>query len=168
FLINFKGEEVGIISGSSCVYATPVRDKFFGITSGNREKVLRGIINNVVFRINPEKSEKNLASRSLALWRKVAALIWEDIYQVPVFGFETLVIENREHIKEGGEGSVPFKDDPEKEALRLSAYGDFKNSPGTLYKADNWTFAGPTEGNTKEHNDSGLNKSFKRAKVDPK
>lgn len=168
FLVNFKGEDVGIISGSSCVYATPARDKFFGITSENREKVLRGIINNVVFRINPEKSEKNLATRTLALWRKVAPKIWEDIYQVSVYGFETLVIEKREHITEGGEGSVPFKDDPEKEKWRLSVFGDFKNSPGTLYKADNWTFVGPTEGNTKEHDDVGLNKAFKRTKVDPK
>lgn len=158
FLIWFRNEIVGIISGSSGVYATPVRDRFFGINKMNREKVLRGIINNIVFRI--EKPEKNLPTRALALWRAVAPLVWEDLYGATVYGFETLVLEERDYILEGGLGSE--LGDPE------AIIGDFKNSPGTIYKADNWTNAGMTEGNTKNHDSAGLNESFQRTAVRPK
>jgi hypothetical protein len=158
FMVWFKGAVVGIISGSSAVYATPKRDLFFGITRANRERVLRGIINNIVFRL--ECSEPNLATRTLALWRKVSSVLWKDIYGVTVYGFETLIIEDRTKILEGGYGSE-LKDDPV-----LS--GDFKKSPGTLYKADNWTCVGETEGFTKSHKDSGLNESFQVEKVQVK
>lgn len=158
FLVWHKGQITGVISGSSAVYATPPRDKFFGLNKDNREKVLRGIVNNIVFRL--EKQEKNLATRVLSLWRVVTPFVWEDLYGATVYGFETLVITERDHIMEGGLGSEP---EDEKAVL-----GDFKNSPGTLYKADNWTFAGMTEGNTKNHDASGLNESFKRKEVVPK
>jgi len=158
FLVWFKNEIVGIISGSSAVYATPKRDQFFGINKQNREKVLRGIINNIVFRL--EKQEKNLGTRVLSQWRKIAPVIWERIYGVSVFGFETLVIEDRQDIVEGGYGSEP--DD------QKAIFGDFNKSPGTMYKADNWIFAGSTEGNTKTHDGAGLNESYKRVKVVPK
>lgn len=158
FLVWRNDKVVGIISGSSAVYATPARDRFFGLNKDNREKVLRGIVNNIVFRL--EKPEKNLATRVLSLWRTVTPLVWEDLYGATVYGFETLVIIERDGIMEGGLGSEP---EDEKAAL-----GDFKNSPGTLYKADNWTFAGMTEGNTKNHDSSGLNESFKRKEVVPK
>lgn len=157
FLIWYKGEIAGITSGSSAVYATPWRDEFFGLTKENREKVLRGIVNNIVFRL--EKQEKNLATRALSLWRAVVPAVWEDLYGAVVYGFETLVIPARDMILEGGLGSEP--NDPK------AIIGDFKNSPGTLYKADNWTFAGMTEGNTKLHPD-GLNESYKRGEVVPK
>jgi hypothetical protein len=149
---------VGIISGSSAVYATPARDTFFGITKENRERVLRGIINNIVFRL--ECRQKHLASRVLAQWRTIAATVWEDLYQTPVYGFETLVIPDRTKIKEGGMGSE--LDDSE------VMEGDFEHSLGVSYKADNWTPAGMTEGNTKSHDRLGLNETFVRRTVKPK
>jgi hypothetical protein len=158
FLIRYNDSVVGIISGSSAVYATPARDIFFGITKENREKVLRGIINNIVFRL--EYRKKNLASRVLAQWRQISATIWEDLYHTPVYGFETLVIPDRTKIKEGGIGSE--LDDPEVEE------GDFEHSLGGSYKADNWTLAGMTEGNTKSHDQLGLNETFVRRTVKPK
>jgi hypothetical protein len=91
FLIWLRNETVGIISGGSAVYAVKARDEFFGINR-NREKVLNGIIDNTVFRL--EVHEKNLATQVLALWRKTVSTIWEDLYGVKVFGFETFVVEN--------------------------------------------------------------------------
>lgn len=158
FLVWLKDEVVGIISGSSAVYATPSRDRFFGITKQNREKVLRGIVNNIVFRL--EAREPNLGTRVLSQWRKITPIVWEQIYGVSVFGFETLVIEDREGILEGGYGSEPTD--------RKAILGDFNKSPGTMYKADNWILAGLTEGNTKTHDGAGLNESYKRAVVVPK
>ena len=52
---------------------------------------LPAIINNVVFRL--EYHEKNLATRVLSKFRKVISKLWEEIYEVPVIGFETFVVE---------------------------------------------------------------------------
>jgi hypothetical protein len=89
FLIWYKGAIVGIISGASAVYRHAGRDKFFGITSANRNKVLNGIISNTAFRL--EVRVPNLASQVLSLWRKVVPPFWEHLYGVKVFGFETFV-----------------------------------------------------------------------------
>jgi hypothetical protein len=62
---------------------------------------------------------------------------------------------------EGGKGSTP-------EDCDTGIVGDFKKSPGTLYKADNWILAGVTEGNTKNHDGVGLNESYRIKKVVPK
>lgn len=95
FIIHYNGEVVGIISGASSVYAVKPRDTFFGIpkdTHLKQKRYLPSIINNVVFRL--EHHEKNLATRVLSKWRKVVAKLWEQLYNVPVIGFETFVIEN--------------------------------------------------------------------------
>jgi hypothetical protein len=144
FLIRHHSKIVGIISGASPVYATLPRDNFFGITKQNRQKCLNGIIDNVLFRL--EKHEPNLASRCLSIWRKVTALLWEDLYQVPVFGFETFIDEVR------------------------AGYG-FRDA--ALYKADNWMIVGETSGSTKHHGSEGLTgglqgKSFARRIVPKK
>lgn len=91
FLIHYKREIVGIISGGSAAYATTVRDAFFKITPENRDQVLNGIVDNTVFRL--ELTEKNLATRVLSIWRKVIVQVWEDMYGVTVYGFETFVVE---------------------------------------------------------------------------
>jgi hypothetical protein len=91
FLIHHKGDIAGIISGGSAVYATQARDEFFHITKNSRETVLNGIINNIVFRL--EKGEDNLATRCLSMWRSITAYLWEALYEVKVFGFETFVVE---------------------------------------------------------------------------
>lgn len=121
FLIWYKGNIVGIISGASSVYAVKSRDEFFNIPPDKdikQKKYLPAIINNVVFRL--EYHEKNLATRVLSKFRRVAADLWFQLYNVPVIGFETFVVEE-----------------------------DWRK--GALYKADNWTFCGETVGSTKSH-----------------
>jgi len=121
FIIHYKGEPVGIISGASSVYAVSPRDAFFGIPKDKvikQKRYLPAIINNVVFRL--EHHEKNLGTKILAKFRRVSTELWKALYGVDVIGFETFVIAN-EHRK------------------------------GTLYKADNWTYLGDTKGSTKSH-----------------
>lgn len=94
FLIHFEGEIVGIISGASSVYAVKARDNFFEIPSDKQVKqslYLPAIVNNTVFRL--EKHYKNLGTKVLSKFRKVIAYLWEEIYNIPVIGFETFVIE---------------------------------------------------------------------------
>jgi hypothetical protein len=136
FLIYYKGEQVGIISGASSVYAVGARDKFFNIPQDKKikqKRYLPAIINNVVFRL--EHHEKNLGTRILSKFRKVSALLWKRLYGVDVIGFETFVIEN-------------------------------DRRKGALYKADNWAYLGETKGNTKTHDVSsksvGLTTTHKR------
>lgn len=95
FLVHYKEKIVGIISGASSVYGVKSRDDFFNIPKDREIKqkyYLPAIINNVVFRL--EYHEKNLATRVLSKFRKVVSKLWEEIYEVPVIGFETFVIEN--------------------------------------------------------------------------
>jgi len=127
FLIWYKTKIVGIISGCSPVYATAKRDKFFSMTKETRESLLNGVINNLLFRL--EFHEPNLATRVLALWRRAVVEVWQDLYSVSVFGFETLV----DQVRYGG-----------------------GERPGSLYKADNWVLLGETFGNTKQHGPEGL------------
>ena len=96
FIIHYKNENVGIISGGSAAYATRNRDNFFHITKANRSKILNGLINNIVFRL--EKSEPTLATQCVSMWRGVSAYLWEAFYDVEVYGFETFVVE-AEHRK---------------------------------------------------------------------
>lgn len=92
FLIYLRRELVGIISGASPVYATKTRDEFFGIRDRKmRERVVNGIVNNSVFRL--EKTEPNLATQVLRLWRNVIPHLWYQRYGTVVYGFETFVIE---------------------------------------------------------------------------
>jgi len=148
FLIWYRGKNVGAISGGGAVYATAVRDTFFGINQNNREQVLNGIIDNTVFRL--ECPERNLATRCLALWRKTVVGYWEYLYGVKPYGFETFVL--REELEDG------------------------RQRVGSLYRADNWVFAGETFGSTKNHIGVGLTGSekwggkgsFARAKVQSK
>ena len=133
FLVHYKGEIVGIISGASSVYGVKSRDDFFNIPKDKNIKqkyYLPTIINNVVFRL--EYHEKNLATRVLAKFRKVVSKLWEEIYEVPVIGFETFVIET-------------------------------ETRKGALYKADNWVFVGYTKGNTKLHAKGLKNKSIRKS-----
>jgi len=121
FLINYKGEYCGIISGASCVYGVKARDNFFKIPKDQKIKqklYLPAIINNTVFRL--ENHEQNLGTKILKLWRNTISELWEKIYDIPVIGFETFVVEE-----------------------------DYRK--GCMYKADNWIFCGITAGSTKTH-----------------
>jgi len=92
FLIWYKREIVGIISGGSSVYAVGARDKFFNLTKENREKVLPSILHNTAYRLT--NHEPNLATRVLALWRVIVPFVWFDLYAAVPCGFETFVGEN--------------------------------------------------------------------------
>lgn len=129
FLIHYKTEVVGAISGGSAVYATGPRDRFFGITKNNREQVINGIIDNTLFRL--EKNEPNLATRCLAIWRRTVVGYWKYLYDVEPYGFETFVEPGWSH-------------------------DDISYRNGTIYKADNWVLAGNTSGSTKDHIAVGL------------
>jgi len=140
---------VGVISGGSAVYAVKARDLFFGIDKSNREKVINGIIDNTLFRI--EGGKKNLATRVLSMWRKQVALDWRSLYDAEPYGFETFV----------------------EEADIIRADGSSGRRSGALYKADNWTLAGASVGNTKHHIGRGLTgglagRPFVREQVPPK
>jgi hypothetical protein len=99
YLIFDDNRHVGIISGASPTYDVAPRDRFFNLPTDRKckeakrrkEAILNQIINNTVFRI--EHTRKNLATQTLALWRRRIAADWEYLYQVPVLGFETFVVE---------------------------------------------------------------------------
>ena len=95
FLIKYNNNVIGIISGASSVYGVKARDEFFNFPD-NREVInsyyLPAIISNNVFRL--EYHEKNLGTKILKLWRDSIAFLWEKIYEIPVIGFETFIIEN--------------------------------------------------------------------------
>ena len=152
FLIWYKNEIVGIISGGSAVYATAARDTFFGINKENRTKVLNGIVDNVVFRLS--NHERNLGSRVLSLWEKTTARVWETIYETKVFGYETFVVREglmREEITES-------KDRLGRPVHRVITIPDEEGNVrrGSMYKAANWVYAGETSGSSKGHDGVGL------------
>jgi hypothetical protein len=146
FLIHYKGEMVGIISGGSAVYATGVRDAFFGIAGYGKltkTKVLNGIVDNTVFRLLLH--EKNLASRIVALWREAVAVLWEEMYGAVVYGYETFVIVR------GGTAVV----DEQRVETTAEQVGQADDRYGALYTADNWVFTGITDGSSKTHRGEG-------------
>jgi len=94
FIIWSNDKIVGIISGASSVYGVKARDEFFGIPPDREVKqrlYLPAIVNNTVFRL--EHHEPNLATKVLARWRRTVMHLWEKLYEVPVIGFETFVVE---------------------------------------------------------------------------
>jgi hypothetical protein len=103
FLIWYKRPLAGIISGGSAVYGVASRDNSFSITKQNRKKFMTSIINNNVFRMEYHNDKRmitksgrdvpveSVATRVLALWRKVIPFLWFDIYAAIPCGFETFV-----------------------------------------------------------------------------
>ena len=123
FLVHYQNAVAGIISAASPVYATAVRDEFFGINKQNRHAALDGIVNNVVFRMTVDKKHLagHLAGQVLRTWRNVVPHYWYQMYGKIVYGFETFVVED----------------------------GD-RN--GVLYRGDNWNYVGTTAGVAKLRN----------------
>ena len=149
FLVWYKGELVGIISGGSPVYACAPRNTFFKMTKDNTQKVINGIVDNTLFRLI--KHEPNLGSKILSLWEKSVAGVWEDLYGVAVFGFETFIVREgllREVVEPTTENhghQVLLDPDPEGNVRR-----------GSMYKAANWAYCGISAGSTKGHDGVGL------------
>ena len=131
YLILEDGNPIGIISGASAVYSVKARDDFFDLAKDKSTKhaQLSSIINNVVYRL--ESSKPNQASSILAQWRKRICQDWQFLYQTPVAGFETFVIEGNQN--DSGEVCTN------------------RNRKGSLYLADNWSCVGNTAGSTKSH-----------------
>ncbi len=98
------------------------------VMKDNREKIINGIIDNTLFRL--ELHEYTLASQIVSLWRKVVVKDWESLYGVKPYGFETFV-----------------------EYAEIDAN---RQRVGSLYLADNWTLVGETAGNTRNHIGKGL------------
>jgi Domain of unknown function (DUF4338) len=132
FLIRYKGEIAGIISGASPVYTSAGRDEFFGIDKTNRNKFLQGIVNNTVFRL--ENHTPHLATQILALWRKVVPHFWYEKYGVVVFGFETFVVANGHRT-----GSL-YKGDNWTEVRTSEAATKMRNA---IESPANWVMAEP-------------------------
>lgn len=152
FLIWYHGKIVGIISGASAVFASPCRDSFFKITPQNRSEVLNGIVDNVVFRLVCHA--RNLGSRVLSIWEPIAANLWEHIYGVPVFGFETFIVRQglmREEV-------TAEKDARGRAVHRVVTVVDPEGNTrqGNIYKSANWMYLGETIGSTKGHDGVGL------------
>jgi hypothetical protein len=142
FLVYFRDQHVGIISGGSSVWWVTSRDKFFGIPADHEKRgslYLPSIVNNTVFRL--EVKEYNLGTRVLAAWRRAMQKLWPYLYGVPVIGFETFIIE------------IPFR-------------------RGTLYESDNWVKVGVTQGSSKTHSlsmgNAGLTGGALWTKTEPK
>ena len=152
FMIWYKSEVVGIISGGGAVYASAWRDEFFGINTKNRQLVLNGIIDNIVFRL--ENHERNLGSRVLSLWEKVVPVVWKELYGAKVFGFETFIV--REGLMH--ERITEKKDSQGRLVREVTIVPDEEGNVrrGNMYKASNWFYAGETSGNTKGHDGIGL------------
>lgn len=129
YIIWYREEIVGVISGGSSAFGVKPRDKFFGLDlcksfdesfedecgelPSLRNEMLGTIINNNIFRL--EIHEDNLATRILACWRRQVVNDWRERYDEWVLGFETYVVENEHRI-------------------------------GTCYRADNWKLVGRTAG----------------------
>jgi len=128
FLIYYKDEIAGIISGASPVYSTSSRDEFFGLNKDNRDEFLQGIVNNTVFRL--ENHEWGLASRVMELWRNIVPHVWYEKYGVVVYGFETFVIETPKR-----RGTLYKKDNW---TLVGTTAGHTKVRNGIENPADNW------------------------------
>ena len=145
FLVWYKGELAGIISGGGAVYACAPRNNFFGMTKDNTQKVINGVVDNTVFRL--VNHEKNLGSRVLSLWEKTVAVVWKDLYGAEVYGFETFIVREglMQEVKEDGVHEVILVPDPEGVVRR-----------GNLYKASNWLYCGETSGSAKGHDGVGL------------
>jgi|SRR5208282_947485 len=94
FLIWYNGKIAGIISGGGAVKCTAARDKFFGITKEMRTKErmsrwMNGIVDNTIYCLI--NHEKGLFGRVLSMWEKAVAIVWQDIYGFPVYGYETFI-----------------------------------------------------------------------------
>jgi hypothetical protein len=141
YLIFYGTEIIGIIGGSSCVYANEFRDEYFTLSDNKdlKTRQLNSIINNNIFKL--DYPAPNMASIVLGLWRRRVVVDWEGIYGVAVAGFETFVVEER--------------------------LWNGKTRNGACYRADNWELVGITKGygNTNVRGRETKNKNLKSRKL---
>ena len=89
YLVIWKNKVAGIIGANSAPYCVKPIDKFFGITKENRNDMLLCIMNNEVFRLI--NNEHNLATKTLAIFRKVLQKDHIEKYGHPLIGLITFV-----------------------------------------------------------------------------
>jgi len=159
FIVWYKGEIVGIISGGGPVFACAPRDAFFGKSFFGKEKtkkIINGIVDNTTFHLS--NHEPNLGSRILSLWERVTSLVWKELYGAEVYGFETFVLPKERLVygdKEKVTTSTGLVVDPQK-ARGTALLPGQKEKLGAMYKAANWTDCGMSAGSTKSHDGVGL------------
>lgn len=136
FLVRYGGDLVGAISGGAAVFSVPARNQFFRFPKLQaryhrdcperpcQHDHIQAIVDNTLFRLVTDDSVKNLGSATLRVWREASAILWREIYGVPVIGFETFV-----------DGDAP----------------EGVPRDGRMYKADNWIDLGRTDGRSKQH-----------------
>lgn len=160
FLVWYRGELVGVISGGGVVFGTAVRDKFFKLTPVNKTKCINGIVDNLIFRLRVPYCGKgdHLANKIVMLWEKAVAHAWRRLYEVDVFGFETFVMPDgfMEEVPTG-EVDKQFTDGREKlETIKVADPTGKDARSGGVYKGSGWTFVGKTKGSAKGHGKGGL------------
>ena len=120
YLIFYDSKVVGLIGGASAVLRSKDRDEYLGLSTDEsiKTKQLNSVINNNIFKL--DYGAPNLATIVLKMWRKQIIKDWENLYGVPVAGFETFVVEER--------------------------LWNGKTRNGACYRADNWHLVGLTSG----------------------
>ncbi len=122
FLIHYNNKVVGIISGASSVYAVKERDAFFGIPKDKHIKQKRYLPSIV----NNVVFRLEFHEKNLAtrVLSKFRRVVCELWFNL--YGVKVIGFET------------------------FVVEEDFRK--GCLYKADNWSFVGNTQGSTKKHN----------------
>jgi hypothetical protein len=90
YLVTSGNILYGAIVGGSATLHLPGRDEFFKI----KENQLGQIINNVFYhveRVDNKYPFRNFTIQALRQWRERVAIDWEEKYQEPVIGWESLV-----------------------------------------------------------------------------
>ena len=141
YLIFYGHDIVGVIGGSSAVYASENRDEYWNLSQEKdlKTRQLNSIINNNIFKL--DYPAPNLATIVLKMWRNQIATDWENLYGVEVAGFETFVVEER--------------------------LWNGKTRNGACYRADNWQLVGITKGygNTNVRGRETTHKNLKSKKL---
>jgi len=141
YLIFYGHDIVGVIGGSSAVYASEDRDEYWNLSQEKdlKTRQLNSIINNNIFKL--DYPAPNLATIVLKMWRKQIATDWQNLYGVEVAGFETFVVEER--------------------------LWNGKTRNGACYRADNWELVGITKGygNTNVRGRKTTHKNLKSKKL---
>ena len=94
YAVFVDGVYYGAIVGGSATLHLVGRDAFFGLTRDNKPKLLKHIINNIFYHIEPKGGRypiRNMTTRVLAEFRSRVATDWEQKYGNVVIGFESLV-----------------------------------------------------------------------------
>ena len=94
YAVMVEGIYYGAIVGGSSTLHLAGRDVFFGLNPQNKREMLKCLVNNIFYHIEPRGKKypvRNMVPRVLALFRERVTSDWEQKYGNPVAGFESLV-----------------------------------------------------------------------------